>query len=207
VSQLQRGLGQILHNVGSTTPLSSGTTGPGTTGPALKVTNMNTGVGATALSLNVAPGHQPFRVNSGAKVANLNADKLDGKDSDSFAQGTDEHVSPVDLRASNGTITVRQLPGLYEFDWVCPADEFQGGTLSIKNLTSNALPTFTDNGSSVGYNDVSPSGGSVAVTLASPDRVIVQLGGVSEMTVTAVLFFHRPAGDCVAQGHVIEQLR
>jgi hypothetical protein len=34
VSQLQRGLGQILHNVGSTTPLSSGTTGPGTTGPA-----------------------------------------------------------------------------------------------------------------------------------------------------------------------------
>jgi hypothetical protein len=47
---------------------------------ALTVTNNSTKAGATALGLNVAKGHPPFRVNSGAKVANLNADKLDGID-------------------------------------------------------------------------------------------------------------------------------
>jgi hypothetical protein len=51
---------------------------------ALTVTNNSTQAGATALGLNVAKGHSPFRVNSGAKVANLNADKLDGIDSSQF---------------------------------------------------------------------------------------------------------------------------
>jgi hypothetical protein len=67
-------LGQS-NTAGSTTALSSGTTGP-----ALKVTSTNNGTGATALGLNVATGHPPFTVNSGTKVAKLNADKLDGKD-------------------------------------------------------------------------------------------------------------------------------
>jgi hypothetical protein len=48
---------------------------------ALQLTNTSTGTGATALGLNVASGHPPFTVNSAAKVANLNAEKLDGKDS------------------------------------------------------------------------------------------------------------------------------
>jgi hypothetical protein len=49
-------------------------------GKGLQVTNTSTGAGATALGLNVASGHPPFTVNSGTKVANLNADKLDGFD-------------------------------------------------------------------------------------------------------------------------------
>jgi hypothetical protein len=53
-------------------------------GKALNLTNTSTGAGATALGLNVAAGHAPFTVNSGAKVANLNADKLDGTDSSGF---------------------------------------------------------------------------------------------------------------------------
>jgi hypothetical protein len=52
----------------------------------LQLTNSNTIAGATALGLNVAAGHAPFTVNSGAKVANLNADKLDGADSTGFYQ-------------------------------------------------------------------------------------------------------------------------
>jgi hypothetical protein len=47
----------------------------------LQLTNTNTATGATALGLNVASGHAPFTVNSGTKVTNLNADKLDGIDS------------------------------------------------------------------------------------------------------------------------------
>src|SRR5690242_13732451 len=47
---------------------------------ALTVTNNSTKAGATALGLNVASDHPPFRVNSGTKVANLNADQVDGLD-------------------------------------------------------------------------------------------------------------------------------
>jgi hypothetical protein len=53
---------------------------------ALTVTNNSTQAGATALGLNVASGHPPFRVNSPTKVANLNTDSLDGHDSTAFGQ-------------------------------------------------------------------------------------------------------------------------
>jgi len=72
-------LGQS-NTASSTTALSAGTTGP-----AFKVTNTSTGTGG---SFNVAAGHQPFTVNSGTKVTNLNADKLDGKDSTAFLGAT-----------------------------------------------------------------------------------------------------------------------
>src|SRR5436190_8996058 len=51
---------------------------------ALQLTNTSTGTGATALGLKVASGHAPFTVNSETKVTNLNADKLDGRDSAAF---------------------------------------------------------------------------------------------------------------------------
>jgi hypothetical protein len=54
-------------------------------GTALQVTNNNTSsLASTALGLNVAAGHAPFTVNSGVKVANLNADMVDGIDSSAF---------------------------------------------------------------------------------------------------------------------------
>src|SRR4051794_36325063 len=65
-------LGQS-NSASSTTALSAGTTGP-----AFKATNTSTGA---AGSFNVAAGHMPFTVNSGTKIASLNADKLDGLDS------------------------------------------------------------------------------------------------------------------------------
>ncbi|HET7270018.1 MAG TPA: hypothetical protein VFI90_02920 [Rubrobacter sp.] len=50
----------------------------------LKVDNNSTGTSATALDLQVEPGKAPMKVNSQTKVANLNADRLDGKDSGEF---------------------------------------------------------------------------------------------------------------------------
>lgn len=50
-------------------------------GKVLQLTNTSTGTGATALGLNVPKGETPFTVNSGTKVANLNADKLDASPS------------------------------------------------------------------------------------------------------------------------------
>jgi hypothetical protein len=59
-------------------------------GKALNITQLNTGTGATALGLSVPVGKPPMTVNSGTKVANLNADTLDGIDSTAFAKKAQE---------------------------------------------------------------------------------------------------------------------
>jgi hypothetical protein len=48
--------------------------------PMLRVTNKSSGTDATALTLQVQPGHAPMRVNSSTQVAGLNADRVDGQD-------------------------------------------------------------------------------------------------------------------------------
>ncbi len=53
-------------------------------GAAMQVQSNNLGADDTALSLAVQPGEAPLRVDSDARVANLNADKIDGKDSTQF---------------------------------------------------------------------------------------------------------------------------
>jgi hypothetical protein len=57
-------------------------------GPSLQIDNNSTGAGGTggvtALDLQVESGKPPLKVNSGTKVANLNADTVDGKDSTDF---------------------------------------------------------------------------------------------------------------------------
>jgi hypothetical protein len=52
------------------------------TSPMLRVTNRGSG---PALELQVRNGRPPLRVNSSARVANLNADRVDGRDAASFA--------------------------------------------------------------------------------------------------------------------------
>src|SRR5215210_6697153 len=49
-------------------------------GPSLLIDNNSTNAAATALDLQVEAGKAPMKVNSAAKVANLNADELDGMD-------------------------------------------------------------------------------------------------------------------------------
>jgi hypothetical protein len=57
-------------------------------GSSLVIDNNSTGTGATALNLQVEAGKAPMKVNSGTKVTNLNADKIDGKDSTDFVGPT-----------------------------------------------------------------------------------------------------------------------
>jgi hypothetical protein len=56
-------------------------------GPALQVVNNNADANDTALDLRVQAGEAPMRVNSSAKVAALNADRLDGQDSTTLWSG------------------------------------------------------------------------------------------------------------------------
>ena len=58
-------------------------------GPTLEIDNNSADAGATALDLQVEAGKAPMKVNSSAKVANLNSDELDGKsDTDFYAAGS-----------------------------------------------------------------------------------------------------------------------
>jgi hypothetical protein len=65
-------------------------------GRTLQLTNTNTGATASPLGLTTAAGRPPFFTNSATKVANLNADKLDGIDSTGFlgktAKATDSEL-------------------------------------------------------------------------------------------------------------------
>src|SRR6266550_1643566 len=67
--------------------------------PLLSFQNLTTAAGATALALNVASGHAPFTTNSATKVANLNADRLDGIDSTGLIQGQGRIVT-VDTKVA-----------------------------------------------------------------------------------------------------------
>jgi hypothetical protein len=68
-------------NLGKTNTVNRLSQLVGTTdNPMLRVTNQSSGTGATALTLQVEPGHAPMRVNSDTQVAGLNADRVDGQD-------------------------------------------------------------------------------------------------------------------------------
>jgi len=65
-------------------------------GPSLQIDNNSTGKGATALDLQTEAGRPPLKVNSDARVVNLNADEVDGRDSTSFATAVNGKATDAD---------------------------------------------------------------------------------------------------------------
>jgi hypothetical protein len=112
---------------------------------ALQLTNTNTGAGATALGLNVASGHAPFTVNSGTKVANLNADKLDGIDSTGFVPSSGlRRVGPVSVSLAPGGaqgVTLATIGNLTIFG-TCVRDD-QNGQDRVNILITSAVSHST----------------------------------------------------------------
>jgi hypothetical protein len=56
----------------------------------MRLINLSTSTGATALHLQTDSSKPPMTVNSGTKVDNLNSDMLDGQDSSAFAPKSSE---------------------------------------------------------------------------------------------------------------------
>ena len=151
------------NSASSTTSLTAPVAGKG-----LQVNNNSTGTGATALGLNVASGHAPLTVNSGTKVANLNADKLDGKDSTQFLSssrvkrihwrvGTDQSVQ----QRSEEVLTFGPL----HLTGTCKSPEILGGPpgfvkLEIKSDAAASANWFFVQGSSAGENGLALAAGS-----------------------------------------------
>ena len=84
-------------------------------GSAMQIENNNAGDNDSALSLSVQSGEAPMRVNTSAKVANLNADKVDGRNPPLLMR-----VAANGSLQSNDTIAkVTHTPnsGYYEFEF------------------------------------------------------------------------------------------
>ncbi len=90
-------------------------------GPMLRVDNNSTRARATVLDLQVEAGKPPMKINSGAEVARLNGDSLDGIDSTALGatiehRGGSTHVCATKLSPPYGQwnehapITVKVLP-------------------------------------------------------------------------------------------------
>ena len=72
---------------------------------ALRVTNPNADFNDTALDLRVQEGEAPMAVNSAGKVADLNADRLDGSDSSDFL-GAEQDLTTDNIAKLASTLTL-----------------------------------------------------------------------------------------------------
>jgi len=149
----------ILGSLNNTATAITKLTGTVGGGPALRVSNPSTATGSTALDLQVATGKAPMKVNSSAKVANLNADNLDGKDSSAFGpasrvpmwvivnwDGTIARKSPEVVSASKtavGTYDVTFNRNINQCAFAATAYAFQGTQTSTVNATAGNGPDLT----------------------------------------------------------------
>jgi hypothetical protein len=78
----------VLGTTNTVDAASTVTAGSGLNAKMLQLTNNSTGSSATALGLTTPSSRPPMVVSSQARVANLNADKLDGIDSGGFLPKT-----------------------------------------------------------------------------------------------------------------------
>ena len=106
--------------------------------PMLRVDNNNAGTSATALDLQVEPGHTPMTVNSSTQVANLNADQVDGKSASAFVANNIYMLGPGQEREGtllgDGTRVLSQS--------CLPGDRLlSGGPASVRD-TSDLLDSF-----------------------------------------------------------------
>lgn len=162
----------------------------GSAGAAAQLRIRNTGQGP-ALEALVRSGVPPFKVNSNARVANLNADELDGVDSAALQRrvtGTCALGAAVRNVAADGGVTCQTLWGLSGNAGTSAASNFLGTTdaqpLIVK--TNNAEALRVDTNRNVGVGTASPiarleaSGEGIGLLGTSQTRGVVgRLGTIS----------------------------
>jgi hypothetical protein len=89
----------------------------------LQLTNNSTGSSATALGLTTPGSRPPMIVSSGAKVANLNADKLDGVDSGGFVRGRGTFLANRLVFNPTNSKTLLTIPGLGYLQASCNSND------------------------------------------------------------------------------------
>jgi hypothetical protein len=152
----------VLGTTNTVDAASAVTAGSGLNTKLLQLTNNSTGSSATALGLTTASSRPPMIVSSQARVANLNADKLDGIDSGGFVRGRATFLANRVGLASDTQKLLLTIPGLGEFSAQCSSA--LGPIIRWVNTTAGPVDTWSDWGvTSFTYTSV-PSGGSVHAT-------------------------------------------
>jgi hypothetical protein len=104
------------------------------------VTGRNTAGGPALQAIVTGNTVAPLKVNSSAKVANLNADQLDGVDSMGFIQGKGTSSSAVLIHsADNVDQTLLALPGLGSFIVTCIPGSPIMAQVAVRNSGSTPL--------------------------------------------------------------------
>jgi hypothetical protein len=177
------GIGGVF-NLGVTNTVNAITKLTGSVaGPSLQIINNSTNAAATALNLQVATGKPPLKVNSTTKVANLNADSLDGQDSSAFANSTHTHSGE---QINSGTVEADRIedgPGSN-----LNADQLDGLDSSAFGIKTAHNVSFTDECDTPNtFNECAP----IAVTVPAGKTYLVSVwssftarGGASNQDVT-----------------------
>ena len=151
---------------------ANGTTVNPVDAPLLTLENKSTTANATPLSLVVAGNHAPLKVNTGVKVTNLKADRLDGFDSTGFVQGRGTFVANrIVVPSGQAKSDFLTVPGLGTLGAYCIS-----GPASVwsNNTTSDIDTWYLDGVTGLFLAQVSPPGGQVQV--AGPTHPGGQIG-------------------------------
>ncbi len=113
--------------------------------PLLRIDNNGSGA---ALDLQVQPGKAPMRVNSGTKIANLNADQLDGQDSSALlgrnaviAAVVNSGTGTIEATSNSGTTATKITTGAYRITFPPSAPNI--GTCAVTaTVEENDAPKF-----------------------------------------------------------------
>jgi hypothetical protein len=179
-----------------------------TAGAMLRVDNDGSG---TALDLRVGQGTDPsaktvapMKVDSQAKVTNLNADKLDGLDSTGFIQGKGNiYHGRRSLARFNGFDEV-EVPGFGLVRGRCLTDT--GGQLVWVNGSGQTQEASWFNKDGVAYSSIA-SGNLVVLTPATTqDYVVVLQVGSQGRTATITATQHVTSTDCNFSAQAVAQI-
>src|SRR5262245_30425441 len=151
---------------------ANGTTVNPVDAPLMTLENKSSSANATPLLLTAASGHAPLKVNTQTKVANLNADQLDGKDSSSFTAGTgDNSWGGANINAgATALFALAPSPRAYKLSYECPQNPSQlDGGWRLENASSagvsfDVLATIPTR--SIAHVTLIPN---EAITYANPD--------------------------------------
>jgi hypothetical protein len=198
----------FLLNTTNTATTETILNGSAVTGRALRITNTNTTKGATALGLTVASGHAPFVVSAGAgKVAGLNADLLDGEDSNAFTHGTGSNgFRAVTIgRHTSAVLAVDGGTRGYQLSANCPESLSSPLSWTIANTGTGTFDAFTTpQGIPTGAFTL-PAGTTVIAYEAnsSPHSTILQLFWPVSRLITIIAISTQSNTGCEVITHVI----
>lgn len=212
-------LGKPDNTADKTTGLASGVT----TGPTLELKNSG---GSPAARFNTPNGVAPFVVSNGTKIANLNADKLDGFDSEYFLpkSGKAADADKLDGINSTGFIqgvgnayqrrirvvppdgdpvtqTVLTIPGLGEVVGVCDLNLASDvSKLSFHNSSGESLAVVswkTTDPDGSNSSMVIPADGSADIApLSSSPTIVILQLGTDAKAATVVASKNASGGSC-----------